>query len=358
MGSSEPATVTLALFGLGRMGTIHLENLVKHPQVNLAYIVDEDLEKAGKAKLDYNLEGTKIVHKRNDAMIYEDPNVNGIIISTPTDTHEGLIMKAIAAGKGVLSEKPLTLTLESTITCYKEALKQNVPLLCAFNRRFDPQLRDLHSKRELIGQKQSIKTCSRDSPVPPLSYLKISGGIFHDCAVHDFDLMRWMIGEEPETIFSVAHAHNPEIANLDDADTVYIVLKFPSGVIGHIDLSRDSQYGYHQTCEIFGENGSLMSDNPLKSAVHFSGVNGMLHDVLHHSFKQRYSEAYIEEISHFVELLTGETKQCIIKASDTLRASFLAQAGEDSWRTGQVINLGKYFESLFKGYNLDSLDEK
>lgn len=200
----------------------------------------------------------------------------------------------------------------------------------------------------MIGQIQSIKTCSRDSPRPPLSYLKISGGIFHDCAVHDLDLIRWIIGEEPTSVFSMAHAHIPEIAQLDDADTVYIMLKFPSGVIAHVDLARDCKYGYHQTCEIFGENGSLMSDNPLKSALHFGGGNGMMNDVLHHSFKQRYERAYEEEIVHFVDLITGKSKECLVKPQDTLRATFLAQACEDSWRLGKVIDLAQHFKEVLR----------
>lgn len=347
MGSASVGRVKLALFGLGRMGTIHIENMVKNHRVHISYLVDVDLKKACALKNEYFLDHTKIVSDEDSSTVFEDETVDGVVICTPTDTHAPLVLAAIRAGKGVLCEKPLALTIQSTIQCYEEAEKYSVPLLCAFNRRFDPQLREMFSKRHIIGNMHSIKTCSRDSPRPPMSYIKISGKIFHDCAVHDLDMLRWMVGEEPETIYSVAHAHIPEIADLDDVDTVYIVLKFPSGVIAHVDLARDCKYGYHQTCEVFGERGNLMSDNPSRSALHSAGSAGEMNDVIHFSFKQRYAAAYTEEISHFVELLTSRTSECCIKAGDTLRATFLAQAAEDSWRTGQIVDLKSHFKLIF-----------
>lgn len=345
----------VALFGLGRMGVIHLENIQRNPQVNFAYIVDYDTEKGERLKSEYRLDGTKVIHPDKNNVVFEDPSISGVVICTPTHTHEDIVLAAIRAGKGVLCEKPLAMTIESTLTCYKEAIKQNVPLLCAFNRRFDPQLQEMHKKRKMIGQVHSIKTCSRDSPRPPLSYLRISGGMFHDCAVHDLDVLRWMIGEEPESVYTIAHAHIPEIAELDDVDTVYIVLKFPSGVIAHIDLARDCKYGYHQTVEMFGENGSLVSDNPMKSALYFGGSDGTVNDVLHFSFKQRYSKAYEQEIEHFVDLLTGKCKECCVSPATTLRATFLAQACEDSWRLGNAIDLKEYFTTTFKDHLDDPL---
>ncbi|XP_039250992.2 putative oxidoreductase YrbE [Styela clava] len=355
MGSFAGNRVSLALFGLGRMGLIHFENLQKNPNVRLKYLVDLDQEKANNLKDFHHLDETKVILPQDDHFVFEDPNVDGIIICTPTDTHVHIAMAAIKAGKGVLCEKPLAMTIESTLECYREATKGNIPLLCAFNRRFDPQIRDMYKKRDIIGQVQSIKTCSRDSPRPPMSYIKISGGMFHDCAVHDLDLIRWMIGEEPISVYTAAHAHIPEIAALGDVDTIFIVLKFPSGVIAHIDLSRDCKYGYHQTCEMFGENGNLMSDNPFKSAVHFAGVGGTVNDVIHHSFKQRYSEAYQEEIAHFVALLTGQVDKCCVSPNDTLRATFLAQAAEDSWKSGEVVDLKEHFQKIFKNNSNDPL---
>lgn len=323
--------------------------------VLLKYLVDEDLSQDKLDKLAEYHNTAKLIFPHDSHYVFEDPEIDGVIVCTPTDMHVDIAMAAIKAGKGVLCEKPLAMTIESTLDCYREAMKRNIPLLCAFNRRFDPQLRDLHKKRGVIGQVQSIKTCSRDSPRPPMEYIKISGGMFHDCAVHDLDLIRWMIGEEPVTVYTAAHAHIPEIAALGDVDTVYIVLKFSSGVIAHVDLSRDCKYGYHQTCELFGENGSLMSDNPLKSAVHFAGVEGIVNDVIKHSFKQRYAEAYQEEIAHFAALLTGQSKKCLVSACDTLRATFLAQAAEDSWKAGKVIDLKEHFAKIFESDSNDPL---
>ncbi|CAK8690564.1 unnamed protein product [Clavelina lepadiformis] len=208
----------------------------------------------------------------------------------------------------------------------------------------------MHSNLSHIGKLHSIKICSRDAPRPPLSYLKISGGIFHDCIVHDMDMLRYLTGENPSTVYTLAHCHDPEIAELKDVDTVFVVLQFPSGVIAHIDISRECVYGYHQTVQVYGDKGSMMSDNPRQSGLMLNG--GQRSDDIFFSFHDRYAVAYSLELEHFFKLIRGEEKECDIKAKDTLQATVLSQAAEDSFKNGCVINYSEYTKHKFSNIGI------
>lgn len=342
---SNRAPISLILCGLGRMGMIHIENILVSFNVNLSYIIEANLEHAEKVKKDFCLESTKILHFNDFQKAVDDQCTHCVIICTPTDTHEDLLLKSIHAGKHVLCEKPLAREIPTIANCYKLAKEKNVVLLCAFNRRFDPQIQKLIRRKSDVGIMQSIKVCSRDSPKPPMSFLKISGGIFHDCIVHDLDMLRCIVQEDPETIYSVAHVYDPKIAALDDVDTVMVVLKFPCGILAHIDISRDCRFGYDQTIQIYGSEGNLISDNPRKSALVTNG--SMQADNIHYSFKTRYADAYKVELAHFVSLVRGGKEECMIKASDTIKATCLSQAAEDSWREGRVIDVKSYLEKNY-----------
>ena len=182
----------------------------------------------------------------------QDPEVNAVIVTTPTNEHEFYVRKSLAAGKAVFCEKPIAADLNSIMECYNLAEQVKQPLYCAFNRRFDSGMSSLQCqvKEGKIGTLFHIKTTSRDSPFPTIAYLKTSKGIFRDCAIHDIDLVCWIVGEKPCSVFAQASAFNPEIAAIGDVDTAVIVLKFPSGVLASIDVNRHSQYGYDQRLEV------------------------------------------------------------------------------------------------------------
>lgn len=182
----------------------------------------------------------------------KDPSVDAVVVTTPTDQHEHYVRTALAAGKAVFCEKPVAATQRAINECYDLAEKVGKPLFCAFNRRFDAGMSALRQKvkDQEIGKLYQVKTTSRDSPLPSIAYLKISRGIFHDCAVHDIDMVCWIVGEEPCGVFAQGSAFDPEIKAIGDVDTVAIVLKFPSEVIATIDLNRHSQYGYDQRLEV------------------------------------------------------------------------------------------------------------
>jgi myo-inositol 2-dehydrogenase/D-chiro-inositol 1-dehydrogenase len=192
----------------------------------------------------------------------KDPNVDAVVVATPTDQHESFVRTALTAGKAVFCEKPIAATKQAIGKCYDLAAKVNRPLFCAFNRRFDAGMSTLRQKvrDQQIGTVYQVRTTSRDSPLPSMSYLKISRGIFHDCAVHDIDMVCWIVGEEPCGVFAQGSAFDPEIEAIGDVDTVAIILKFPSRVIATIELNRHSQYGYDQRLEVRHKcNNSLLN---------------------------------------------------------------------------------------------------
>ena len=184
------------------------------------------------------------------------------MVATPTNEHEYFVRTALSAGKAVFCEKPIASNMPAIMQCYDLAEKVSKPLFCAFNRRYDAAMASLRERvlAGEIGRLYQLRTTSRDSPLPSMAYLRISKGIFHDCAVHDIDMVCWIAGEGPREVYAQGSAFHPDIAAMGDVDTVAIVLKFPSsGVVASIDLSRHSQYGYDQRLEVGGGVGCVVN---------------------------------------------------------------------------------------------------
>lgn len=183
-----------------------------------------------------------------------------------------------------------------------------------------------------------VKMTSRDSPLPPFDYLRTSQGIFHDCAVHDIDVLAWVFGEKPVSVYTTAHSFIKEIGDMNDVDSVAIVVKFPSGGIGLVDLSRFSIFGYDQRMEVFGEKGMLVQHNYKPTNVEFSGKTGSSMDRIYHSFPERYAESYCAVMEHFLDIIEGKCTADITKES-TLLSCEIIQACEDSLASGQAVTL-------------------
>lgn len=230
---------------------------------------------------------------------------------------------------------------------YDEADRVGKPLYCAFQRRFDPSLRSLHErvKQGDIGKLHVIKSCSRDSPLPAIEFLKMSGGMFHDCAVHDIDVICWMVGEAPVSAYAAAHSFIPSIAEIGDVDTVAIVLKFPSGVIATVDLSRHAVYGYDQRLEVFGDQGMILSENRYPTTLCQASSKGVNSDPIDYSFPIRYKEAYEYELDHFVDVMKG-SKEVEISRHDALLAIRIADACEMSYKLGQTVPIDMDYGKL------------
>ena len=265
-GAKKKRIIGVALCGFGRAGHIHFDGVRQSYRCRLKYVV-EQLEarvtfEGGSSKTmrevlhsafeEYNMENVSLVSGDEFDQVLKDPEVDAVIVATPTNTHEGYVKKALEAGKAVFCEKPIAGNINDTAYCYDVAAKVGLPLYCAFQRRFDDGMGGV--KRQVmegkIGKVYQIKSTSRDSPRPSINYLRISNGIYHDCAVHDIDMVCWIAGKEPEEVMAQGFAFDPEIKAIGDVDTVAIILKFPSGVIASIDLSRHSKYGYDQRIEV------------------------------------------------------------------------------------------------------------
>jgi len=326
--------IAVALVGSGRIGVVHLKNIVSNARLVLKYVVDVDIKSAERAV-------THAMHAQAVSSIepvLADPSIKGIVICTPTAQHREIILAAIRAGKAIMCEKPISLNVKEIDECYAEAKKHNVPLLCGYQRRSDPSFVQLKEtcKSGGIGTLQIVKTISRDNPVPTLAYLKISGGIFHDCGSHDIDVTRWVLEEDPFEVFAVASAFNADIKALNDFDTVLITLRFPSGAIANIDLSRKACYGYDQRIEVLGDKGMVQSQNRQPTTTLLSTEQGIRADPFMFSFPQRYDHAYAFELDHFVDCILGKA---IPKLShdDARKVAIIADAAEESVRSGRKV---------------------
>lgn len=228
------------------------------------------------------------------------------------------------------------------MNCYEMARQMKKPLFCAFNRRFDPSYETVRNKvhKGEIGHVHVIKTVSRDSPLPSIEYLKASGGIFHDCMVHDIDIMTWVLGEYPFKVSVQAHAHIPEIQAINDVDTVVATFHFPSGTLGIIDLSRNSSFGYDQRLEVFGPKGMIRADNeqPIHCVTTHHNLDGPRAAPIWYSFASRFANGYKREFEHFIETVYGVTEPSV-KPKEILAVCKIATACEESARTGKMVVL-------------------
>ena len=215
--------------------------------------------------------------------------------------------------------------------------------MCSFNRRFDPGLRSIYNRAKAgeLGQIQMAKLTSRDYPLPPMEYIRNSKGIYHDTAVHNIDLLTWIFGERPLTVYTTAHAFVHEIGEMNDVDTVAICLKFPSGGMGLIDISRFACFGYDQRMEVFGSKGMLTQHNNRATNVEFSGNDGTTTERIYDSFAQRFAESYVKSLDHFIDVVQGKCALEITKES-TLLVSEIAEACETSLATEQVVRLPQH----------------
>jgi len=326
--------IGVCLVGSGRIGAVHLKNILANQRLELKYVVDVDAKAAQAAAA--QAASCKPLSSLDEAL--KDASVKGIVICTPTAAHKDAIIASLRAGKAVMCEKPISLVIKEIDECYEEAKKHNTPLLCGYQRRSDPSFTALHDsiKKGNIGTVQIVKTTSRDNPVPTLAYLKISGGIFHDCGSHDIDVCRWVVGEDPCEVFASASAFKKEIKDINDYDTVLINLKFPGGALGSIDLSRKAAYGYDQRIEVLGDKGMVQAMNRQPTTMVLSTENGIQTDPYCYSFPQRYDVTYALELDHFVDVVLGKA-QPRLSHQDARAVAIIADAAEESARSGKAV---------------------
>lgn len=325
------------LFGVGRIGAMHARNLASAPRTEISYVYDVDHRAARKAA-----EGTGARVASDVTTILADKAVDAVLIASPTDTHVDLIRKSAKAGKAVLCEKPIALDIALVDECRDQIADCKVPIQIGFNRRFDPShsaLREAVQKGEIERIEKLIIT-SRDPAPPPADYLKIAGGLFRDMMIHDFDLARFIMAEEPAEISAIGSALvDPEIASLGDIDTAMVIMKMVSGALCHINCSRRSVYGYDQRIEAFGSGGMLLSNNHTRTTLeHYGKQATAAREPLLHFFIERYSEAYFNQINAFVDAVEqgGTVAPCF---EDGRRALILANFAAESLETGRSVEV-------------------
>jgi len=326
----------IAVLGAGRIGQVHARNVASHPELRLRYVFDPQSEAA------QALAGrTGAIVARDLDQVLGDPEIAGLVIASSTHAHLDQCVRAVAAGKAVLCEKPLDMDLERARAERERLGPRHVRLLLGFNRRFDPSFATLKRRLDAgdIGKLETLHIISHDPAPPPLAYIRVSGGLFKDMAIHDFDTARWLLGEEFVEVFaSTSCLVDPAIGSAGDVDTAKTVLRTASGRLCVISNSRRSGYGYDQRIEAFGARGQLRADNLLESSVSAWGETGMASGPLQNFFLERYAEAYRRELDHFVQVLGGAAAP-LVGYHDGVAALALAEAAHLSARSGKVVPL-------------------
>ena len=323
----------IAVVGAGRIGTIHARNVALHG-MRLRYVVDPVAQSAER------LAGELGACVADLASVLADPQVAGIVIASSTDTHLDYALRAVAAGKAVFCEKPIDLD-RARARSTGAPLATAGRLLLGFNRRFDPHFQALKARLDAgaVGTLETLHITSHDPAPPPVSYVMVSGGIFRDMAIHDFDMARWLLGETPAEVFAWASCLvDPEIGRAGDYDTAKILLRTRGGKICLISNTRRSGYGYDQRIEAFGSQGLARADNVMQSTVELWRTAGAETDAFQNFFLDRYAEAYRREMAHFAQVVRGEAAP-LVRYSDAVAALALAEAAHESARSGKIVRL-------------------
>ena len=323
----------IALIGAGRIGRIHAANVAAHTELQLVYVVDPIADAAKQLADNYGAKTADVAGALGDA------SVGGVIIASSTDTHLDFSLRAIEAGKAVFCEKPIDLDLERARSA--QAKLGGAPLFLAFNRRFDPNFRALKQKLAsgAVGALETLHITSHDPSPPPAGYIPVSGGIFKDMAIHDFDMARWLLGEEPVEVFAAgACLVDPAIGAAGDIDTAKTILRTASGKLCVISNSRRSGYGYDQRIEAFGSQGALRAGNVTETTVEVWSEDGAQADSFQNFFLDRYAAAYRHEMAHFADILARGARP-EIGYQDGVAALALATAAQASKDSGKPVAL-------------------
>ena len=325
----------IALFGAGRIGQVHAVNIAGHKETRLYSVIDANPASAHALADKYQAK----IQTQEEAL--RDPQVHGVLIASSTDTHADLIEAAANSKKVIFCEKPVHLDIARVRACLAVVAQRKVPLFIGFNRRYDPQFRRVRelARSGAIGKAESLLIISRDPAPPSVEYVRVSGGMFRDMTIHDFDMARFIMGEEPVSIFAQGGALvDPAIGKEGDIDTAFVTLTFPSGAMASIVNSRRSGYGYDQRLELHGAKGVLSAGNIKENAVEQWDQDGCLAARPEHFFLQRYAAAYAAEWDHFAAILAGRVSpECT--GMDGEKALYLADKALESLKINKSVTL-------------------
>ena len=327
--------IEVALFGAGRIGKIHAANLARQPHAKLRYVVDVNQAAATEMAA---LHGASVASA--DA-VFNDRAIGAVVIASSTDTHADLLLRAAAARKAIFCEKPIDLDIARARKCAQAVRDAGVTCLIGFQRRYDPTFAALKERLTAgeIGEPEMLIVTSRDPGAPPVDYIKVSGGIFKDMLIHDFDIFRWILDDEAASVHAAGSClTDPAIATAGDLDSTAVTIRTHRGRLAQINTSRRAAYGYDQRFEVLGSKGMLQANNHRPTEVVGSTAASVSHDKPEHFFLERYRAAYANEMAHFFDALaTGKPVRTTV--DDGLKALELAEAAALSWREKRVVEL-------------------
>ena len=331
--------LNIALLGMGRIGKIHFRNIQQYfPNAQVVAVADPQFE-ATTFKEQYG----DLFFSQNPEEVINFPGVDAVMICTPTSSHAQLIETSLEKGKHVFCEKPIDLSLERTAALVAKVQTSNIKLMLGFNRRFDPDF--MQAKRSIaegkIGKLQIVKITSRDPGLPPIEYIKNSGGLFMDMAIHDFDMARYIMNKEVVEVFSKGLVLVDDAVGLaGDVDTALTTLTFEDGTYAVIDNSRKAIYGYDQRLEIFGDGGMIRVENNLHNNNVIFDATGIHEALPLDFFMDRYAKSYLNEIALFIEAIL-EAKPLPVSAQDGLQATLIAVAAKKSVQEGRPVKISE-----------------
>ena len=324
------------LFGAGRIGKMHADNLVLNPGAALVSVYDVVPDAAHAVAEKHGAKAAETV----DAVLGDD--VDAVLIASSTDTHVDLITAAAKAGKAILCEKPIDLDIARVNKCQAEIAGYDVPVQIGFNRRYDPTHRAVYDAVQAgeVGTVEQVIITSRDPELAPMAYLQVSGGLYRDMMIHDFDLARFLLGEEPVEVMAIGSVMvEQELRTINDVDTAMVMMRTESGKQCHINCSRRAVYGYDQRLEVFGSKGMVQSGNRRATTIerYTQSATAQL-DPLLYFFIDRYPEAYVNELNDFIDAVAAK-REPSVTFEDGRRALMLADAANESLHTGTAVRV-------------------
>lgn len=327
--------IEVAVIGAGRIGKIHAANVAAQQGVRLKYVVD--VHAPGAREL-ADAHGAQVADVDG---VMGDASVHAVLIASSTDTHAPLIELAAAAGKHIFCEKPVDLDLDRAHACAQAVARAGVTCMIGFQRRFDPTFAAVKARLSAgeIGDPEMLIVTSRDPGAPPVDYIRRSGGIFRDMLIHDFDVFRWILGDEAQTVYATGSClSDPAIAAAGDIDSTTVTIRTRAGRLCQINTARRAAYGYDQRFEVLGSRGMLQAGNVRPTEVTAYSVRRVSGDLPEPFFLERYRAAYAAEMHHFAAaLVSGEPVRTTI--DDGLKALELADAAARSFLLGGPVTL-------------------
>ncbi len=321
------------------MGSVHVRNIARLiPEANLVAVCDIRLEVAQAVADECGIQ--RVVKDYHELLA--DPEIEAVLIATSTPTHAFIIKDCARTGKQIFCEKPLAMELKEIDEALEEVEKAGVKLQVGFNRRFDKSFQRVHDivASGEIGRPCILRITDRDPDFPAMEFLRVSGGIFLDLSIHDFDMARFQIGEVDEVYATGSVLIEPELNEFGDLDTNVITLKFKNGVVAAIDNSRKAVYGYDQRLEVFCSNGTAIANNEMETTAVKGGTGGFVSAKPPYFFMQRYAPCYVEEVRQFVECVRDD-KPTPTTGTDGRAAVVLGHAAWKSYRENRPVKVSE-----------------